>query len=184
MFWLRPMPGGIPSPHGVARLWRYLAGIDKGVMKSEDASVILKETDSSLVVDARGSMGPPVSFRTMKSILDKAEKTGFSFASVKDSNHFGIAGYYAMMALERDMIGIAMTNTAALGVPTFGREVMYGTNPLAVAVPSGNEIPFVLDMATTVIPRGKIEVCERKERNFGGWAVNEKGLTATNPVIF
>ena len=173
---------GIPS-HGCGRLWRYLAGIDKGVMKLDAEAKTIKESPVSLVVDAGGRMGPPVSYETMETTIEKAEKSGMAFACIRDSNHFGIAGYYAMMALEYDMIGFAMTNTAALGVPTFGRNVMFGTNPIAVAVPSDKEIPYVLDMSTTVIPRGKIEVYERQGKELPqGWAVNEKGLSAYEPA--
>jgi LDH2 family malate/lactate/ureidoglycolate dehydrogenase len=101
---------------------------------------------------------------------------------VRDSNHFGIAGYYAMMALQEDMLGIAMTNTAALGVPTFGRQVMFGTNPLAFAAPADRERGFVLDMSTTVVTRGKIEVYDREGKTLPeGWAVDSQGLAAKNP---
>ncbi len=172
---------GIPS-HGLGRLWRYLAGIDKGVMKIDAETEILAESPVSLVIDAGGGMGAPVSNIAMKNIIGKAQTAGMAFASVRDSNHFGIAAYYAMMGLHEDMIGIAMTNTAALGVPTFGRNVMFGTNPIAVAVPAASEIPFVLDMSTTVVSRGKIEVYERQGKELPpGWAVNEKGLTAFDP---
>ena len=172
---------GIPS-HGIGRLWRYLGGIDKGVMKLDVSPETVKESANSLIVDAKGVMGPPVSYRTMEKILDKADDCGMAFGSIRDSNHFGIAGYYAMMAAERDMIGFTMTNTAALGVPTFGCDVMYGTNPIAVAVPADKEINYCLDMSTTVVSRGKIEVYDREEKNLPqGWAVNEKGLSASEP---
>ncbi|MBI9107540.1 MAG: Ldh family oxidoreductase [Spirochaetales bacterium] len=172
---------GIPS-HGVGRLWRYLGGLDKGVMKLDTEPSVIKETPNSIVIDARGVMGPPVSYRTMVKTLDKADAQGMAFSCVRDSNHFGIAGYYAMMALERDMIGFTMTNTAALGVPIFGRDVMFGTNPIAVAVPSNEEIPYCLDMSTTVVSRGKIEVYNRDEKTLPqGWAVNERGLSASDP---
>jgi len=172
---------GIPS-HGVGRLWRYLGGLDKGVMKLDTEPSVIKESPNSIVIDARGVMGPPVSYRTMEKTLDKAEEQGMAFACVRDSNHFGIAGYYAMMALERDMIGFTMTNTAALGVPIFGRDVMFGTNPISVAVPSDEEIPYCLDMSTTVVSRGKIEVYNREEKTLPqGWAVNERGLGASDP---
>jgi LDH2 family malate/lactate/ureidoglycolate dehydrogenase len=173
---------GIPS-HGVARLWRYLAGIDKGVMMPNDESVVVKETPNSLVMDAKGAMGQPVSYRTMEKTIDKADVQGMAFSSIRDSNHFGIAGFYAMMAAKRDMIGFTMTNTAALGVPTFGRDVMFGTNPIAIAVPADKEIPYCLDMSTTVVSRGKIEVYGREEKPLPqGWAVNEKGLSASDPA--
>jgi LDH2 family malate/lactate/ureidoglycolate dehydrogenase len=173
---------GIPS-HGVARLWRYLNGIDEGAMKIGRVSEIIRETSNTLVLDAQGEMGHPISFRTMEKTIAKAETNGMAFSSIRNSNHFGIAGYYAMMALEKDMIGITMTNTAALGVPTFGRDVMFGTNPIAVAVPSMSEIPFVLDMSTTVVSRGKIEVYGREEKPLPqGWAVDEKGQSASDPL--
>jgi len=171
------------SSHGVGRLRRYMIGFQEKTILPDAEVEILRETPVSLVLDAHGAMGAPVSIRAMESLLDKAEKTGMAMGSVRDSNHFGIAGYYAMMALERDMIGIAMTNTAALGVPTFGRQVMFGTNPIAFAAPADMEKGFVLDMATTVVPRGKLEVYEREGRDLPpGWAVDRRGLTGTEPA--
>ena len=170
----------IPS-HGVGRLWRYVNGLQTRLMVPDAEPATLRETPVSLVVDARGGMGAPVSVRTMQRVVEKAGATGAAFACVKDSNHFGIAGYYAMMAMERDMLGIAMTNTAALGVPTFGRQVMYGTNPIAFAAPAGREGAFVLDMSTTVVSRGKIEVCDKQGKPLPlGWAVDKTGRPATD----
>jgi LDH2 family malate/lactate/ureidoglycolate dehydrogenase len=118
----------------------------------------------------------------MTRLIEKAEQSGAAFGCVRDSNHFGIAGYYAMMALEHDMLGLAMTNTAALGVPTFARQVMYGTNPLAFAAPAGDEGAFVLDMSTTVVTRGKVEVYDQKGRELPpGWAVDRQGRPAHDP---
>jgi LDH2 family malate/lactate/ureidoglycolate dehydrogenase len=172
---------GIPS-HGVARLQRYVNGLETGQMLPAAQEKVLADGPTSLVVHAQGGMGAPVSARTMARIIDKAADTGAAFGCVHDSNHFGIAGYYAMMALEHDMLGIAMTNTAALGVPTFGRQVMFGTNPLAFAAPADKEGAFVLDMSTTVVTRGKIEVYERLERELpAGWAVDRTGRSAHNP---
>jgi len=169
---------GIPS-HGVARLWRYVNGLKTGLMLPDAQIEVVVDTPSSIVIDANGAMGAPVSVRTMESIIDKAKTNGAAFGGVRDSNHFGIAGYYAMMALDHDMLGIAMTNTAALGVPTFGRQVMYGTNPLAFAAPADKERAFVLDMATTVVTRGKIEVYERLGKELPkGWAVDKTGKSA------
>lgn len=172
---------GIPS-HGVARLERYVNGLRSGLMDPSAKVQVLHETPLSVAMDARGAMGAPVSVRAMTQALSKAEVGGAGFAVVRDSNHFGIAGYYAMMALPKDMIGIAMTNTAALGVPTFGRRVMFGTNPIAFAAPADREGAFVLDMATTVVTRGKVEVYDRAEKSLPpGWAVNTSGTTATDP---
>jgi LDH2 family malate/lactate/ureidoglycolate dehydrogenase len=143
--------GGSP-PHGVARLRRYVNGLKTGLMPSKCAcrgSHI--DTPSSVVIHAHDAMGAPISVKAMERLINKAKTNGAPFGCVRDSNHFGIAGYYAMMALDEDMLGIAMTNTAALGVPTFGRQVMYGTNPLAFAAPADEERAFVLDMSTTVV---------------------------------
>jgi LDH2 family malate/lactate/ureidoglycolate dehydrogenase len=144
---------------------------------------VLHETPVTLVLDAHGAMGAPVSLKAMRSVLEKAEKSGMAMGAVRNSNHFGIAAYYAMMAMEKGMIGMAMTNTAALGVPTFGRTVMFGTNPLAFAAPADEEKGFVLDMSTTVVTRGKLEVYAREGRDLpAGWAVDKRGLTGREPA--
>ena len=172
---------GIPS-HGVARLQRYVNGLQTGLMVTAAEEEVLADGPTSLVVHAHGGIGAPVSARTMERVIDKAAKAGAAFGCVRESNHFGIAGYYAMMALDHDMLGIATTSTAALGVPTFGRQVMFGTNPLAFAAPAGQEGAFVLDMSTTVVTRGKIEVYERLEKELpGGWAVDRTGRSARDP---
>ena len=171
---------GIPS-HGTARLWRYVNGLTSGQMLIDAEPEVLADTPSSLVLNAHGAMGAPVSVRAMDAICDKAASNGAAFGCVRDSNHFGIASYYAMLALPRDMIGIAMTNTAALGVPTFGRQVMYGTNPLAFAAPADEERAFVLDMCTTVVTRGKIEQHDLREKDLPpGWGVDKAGNDAVN----
>ena len=171
---------GIPS-HGVARLHRYVNGLLAGVMVPDAAIEVLADTPTSIVLHAHGAMGAPVSARAMRAVIRKAVSAGAAFGCVRDSNHFGIAGYYAMMAIEHNMIGIAMTNTAALGVPTFGRQVMFGTNPIAFAAPAHRQPAFVLDMATTVVTRGKIEVYDRLDEPLPlGWAVDKSGRPATD----
>jgi len=171
---------GIPS-HGVGRLWRYVNGLRTGQMLPDAQVDIVVDTPSSLVINAHGAMGAPASVKAMEGVINKAKANGSAFGCVRDSNHFGIAGYYARMALPEDMIGIAMTNTAALGVPTFGRQVMFGTNPLAFAVPADQQPPFVLDMSTTVVTRGKIEVYDRLGQELpDGWAVDKTGKSAEN----
>jgi len=173
---------GIPS-HGVARLPRYVHGLEIGLMRPNAELEVLRETVTSILVHAHGGIGAPASVRTMQQVIDKAKLSGAAFGCVRDSNHFGIAGYYAMMALDEDMIGIAMTNTAALSVPTFGREPMMGTNPIAFAAPAAKEGAFVLDMATTVVTRGKLEVYDRAEKPLPeGWAVDAKGRPGTDPA--
>jgi L-2-hydroxycarboxylate dehydrogenase (NAD+) len=171
---------GIPS-HGVGRLWRYANGLKSGLMLPDAPAVVVADTPSSVVIDACGAMGAPVSVKTMEKVIAKAQAHGAAFGCVKNSNHFGIAGYYAKMALPKDLIGIAMTNTAALGVPTFGRQVMFGTNPLAFAAPADRERAFVLDMSTTVVTRGKIEVYGRLGQELpDGWTVDTTGRSAKN----
>ena len=166
---------GIAS-HGVGRLWRYSNGIKKGIMSGNVQPTVLRETPISLVLDANGAMGMSLSKKTMVRIIEKARISGAAFASIRNSNHYGIAGYYSEMAAREDMIGICMTNTAALGVPTFGRAAMFGTNPIAVSVPAHQERMFTLDMSTTAVTRGKIEVYEREGKVLPmGWAVDTTG---------
>ena len=154
---------GIDS-HGVARLARYVNGLRDGVMVAQPEEKVVVETPTTVTLDAGAGLGQPVSHRAMTMAIDKAREYGCGFATVRNSNHYGIAGYYAMMALEQDMIGISTTNAAVLVVPTFGRDAMYGTNPIALAVPAGEERPFVMDMATSTVPRGKLEVYHRQEK--------------------
>lgn len=172
---------GIRS-HGVARLKRYYNGIKKGVMLVHPVEKIIKETLTSAVIDAGAGLGQPVSKRAMQRAIAIAERSGAGFVTVRNSNHYGIAGCYSMMALEHDMIGISMTNSEALVVPTFGKNAMFGTNPISVAVPAGEEKPYVLDMATSVVPRGKLEVYERHEKPIPpGWATDEEGIDCIDP---
>jgi LDH2 family malate/lactate/ureidoglycolate dehydrogenase len=171
---------GIDS-HGVARLARYVNGLRDGVMLARPKEEIVVETPTTITFDAGAGLGQPVSHRAMSKAIEKAREYGCGFATVRNSNHYGIAGYYAMMALEQDMIGISTTNAAVLVVPTFGRDAMYGTNPIALAVPTGEERPFVMDMATSTVPRGKLEVYHRQEKPLPlGWATDERGLPTTD----
>ncbi|GHV58755.1 hypothetical protein AGMMS49579_26370 [Spirochaetia bacterium] len=128
-------------------------------------------------------MGLSLSKHSMERVIAKAKEHGVGICSIRNSNHFGIAGYYAEMAARQDMIGVAMTNTAALGVPTFAREAAFGTNPIAFAVPGLEGKMFSLDMATTTVTRGKIEVSAREGKTLSpGWAVGTDGLVAGDPV--
>ena len=167
---------GIES-HGVARLVPfYVDRIRDGALDPNPHETIVRETGTTLVVDAGNGLGHPASTRAMRAVIAKAEQNGTAFATVRNSNHFGIAGFYAMLALEHDMIGIASTNSVRYGSPTYGRDVMLGTNPWAYAVPAQDEPPFVLDFATTTVPRGKLEVFKRKEKPLKpGWAIDTDG---------
>ncbi len=171
---------GIDS-HGVARLPRYVNGLRDGVMLARPEEKVVVETPTTVTLDAGAGLGQPVSYRAMTTAIDKAREYGCGFATVRNSNHYGIAGYYAMMALEHDMIGISTTNAAVLVVPTFGRDAMYGTNPIALAVPADEERPIVIDMATSTVPRGKLEVYNRQEKALPlGWATDERGVPTTD----
>lgn len=166
---------GIGS-HGTARLWRYVNGLRNGIMQPRVEPITLRDTPLSLVLDADGAMGMALSKRTMGEVIKRAGMLGAAFASIRNSNHFGIAGYYSEMAAKAGMIGISMTNTAALGVPTFGRSAMFGTNPIAVSVPASKGRMFSLDMATTCVTRGKVEVYAREGAALpAGWAVDTDG---------
>jgi L-2-hydroxycarboxylate dehydrogenase (NAD+) len=172
---------GIDS-HGVARLGFYLDGLRQGVMKSRSEAQIVTESRALAVIDAGGGMGHPVSYRAMEKAIQKALDLGVGFVAVRNSNHYGIAGYYAMMALDYDCIGISMTNASVFVVPTHGLDALLGTNPIAVAVPAGTQSPFVLDMATSTVPFGKVEVYSRLKRPIPhGWAIDENGAPITDP---
>jgi LDH2 family malate/lactate/ureidoglycolate dehydrogenase len=174
---------GVDS-HGVARLRRYVQGVRKGTMLVCPKVTKIVETPATATLDAGGGLAQPVSYGAMERAIQKALDVGVGFVTVRNSNHYGIAGYYAMMALEHDCIGISMTNASPLVVPTFGRDGMYGTNPIAVAAPAGEEKPFVLDMATSTVPRGKLEVYDRQEKSLPlGWATDATGTPTTDPAL-
>jgi len=167
---------GVDS-HGVARLRRYMQGLRDGMMVPRPDIQVVHETPATALIDGGAGLGQPVGQRAMKLAIEKARNVGAGFVAVRNSNHYGIAGYYSMMALEEgNMLGMSMTNAAVLVVPTFGRDALLGTNPISVAAPSGQERPFVLDMATSTVPRGKLEVYNRMEKALpSGWATDEHG---------
>ena len=173
---------GVES-HGVARLNSYyVSRIRGGKLKAKPNYEIVRETETTVLYDADNGLGHPVGKLAMQAVIEKARKHGSAFGAVRNSNHYGIAGYYAMLALEHDMIGMASTNSVKYGAPTFGRDVLLGTNPLAFAIPAGKEPAFVLDFATTTVPKGKLEVYKRKNLPLkDGWAIDENGNATTDP---
>jgi len=173
---------GIES-HGVARLESYyVSRIRANKMKAKPNYEIVRETETTVLYDADNGLGHPVGKLAMEKVIAKAAQHGSAFGAVRNSNHFGIAGYYAMLALPHDMIGMASTNSVRYGAPTFGRETLLGTNPLAFAIPAGKEPAFVLDFATTTVPKGKLEVYKRKDKPLAeGWAIDENGHSTTDP---
>lgn len=172
---------GIES-HGVARLPRYYNDLKNGWTKPTDQSRIVKQTKATAMIDGGASLGQVVGHRGMELAIKKARETAVGIVSVRNSHHYGIAGYYTLMALEHDLIGVSMTNAAPLVVPTFGRTAVLGTNPISLTAPSLKEKPFVLDMATSVVPRGKLEVYDRLGKKIPpGWAVDTTGRGTSDP---
>jgi LDH2 family malate/lactate/ureidoglycolate dehydrogenase len=166
---------GIES-HGVARLEQYVKAIDAGVLDPQAQPEIVRQSGATALVDAHNGLGHVAGVYAMRLAIEKARVADVGVVSVRHSNHYGIAGYYAMMALDHDFIGISLTDSSPLVAPTGGRTAMLGTNPIAFAAPTGGPFPFVLDMATSTVPRGRIEVAARKDLPLGpGWSLDASG---------
>lgn len=166
---------GVDS-HGVARLVGYLRLYEKNRINSHPQLSVVHETPSTAVVDGDAGLGLVAGPYAMRLAIEKAKNVGTGWVAVKNSNHYGIAGYHAMMALEADCIGISMTNASPLVAPTYSKERLLGTNPIAVAVPAGDEPPFVADMATTTAANGKLEILQRKNESAPlGWLQDKEG---------
>ena len=172
---------GIDS-HGVARLSGYVRLWEAKRINTSPQLKVIHETPSTAVVNGDSGLGLVVAPYSMQVAIDKAKKAGTGWVSVQNSNHFGIAGCHAMMALEYDMIGIAFTNASPLVAPTFSVEKLLGTNPICVVIPAGDEPPFVADMATTTATNGKLEILQRKEGvTPPGWIQTKEGKQSTDP---
>ena len=172
---------GVDS-HGVARLSGYVRLWEVKRINTKPSIKILHETPSTAVVDGDSGLGLVVAPYAMNVAIEKAKQVGTGWVSVQNSNHFGIAGYHAMLALGYDMIGIALTNASPLVAPTFSIERLLGTNPICVVIPAGEEPPFVGDMATTTAANGKLEILQRKNGVAPlGWIQNKQGRSSTNP---
>ena len=172
---------GVDS-HGVARLSGYVRLWEVKRVNTTPSLKIIHETPSTAVVDGDSGLGLVVAPYAMQVAIDKAKNVGTGWVSVQNSNHFGIAGYHAMMALEHDMIGIAFTNASPLVSPTFSVERLLGTNPICVVIPAGEEPPFVADLATTTAANGKLEILQRKGGVAPlGWIQTKDGQPSTDP---
>lgn len=171
---------GVDS-HGIARLSGYVRLWEAKRINATPKIKIVHETPSTAVVDGDAGLGLVVAPRAMQIAIDKSKQVGTGWTSVKNSNHYGIAGIHAMMALEHDMIGIAMTNASPLVAPTFSVERLLGTNPIAVAIPAGKEPPFIADFATTTASNGKLEILQRKNLAAPvGWVQTKEGKSSIN----
>lgn len=174
---------GIDS-HGIARLSGYVRLWQAGRINATPDIRVVHETPSTAVVDGDAGLGLVVAPYAMQIAIAKAVQCGTGWVSVRNSNHFGIAAAHAMLALEKDMIGIAMTNASALVAPTFSVEKMLGTNPICVAIPAGEEPPFVADFATTTAANGKLEILQLKNENTPtGWVQTVDGKPSTDANI-
>lgn len=172
---------GVDS-HGLARLSGYIRLYEKDRLNPTPDIRIIHETPSTAVIDGDRGLGLVVAPKAMEIAIEKAEKVGSGWVAIRNSNHFGIAGYHAMMALAHDMIGLSMTNASPLVAPTFSKERLLGTNPIAVAIPADKQPPYVADFATTTAANGKLEILQRKNEDAPeGWIQTAEGHYSTNP---
>ena len=172
--------------HGVIRFspqaW-YVKWLTEGSMTARPNIRVISESSSTALIDGDRGMGMVIGQRAMEIAIRKAKESGIGMVAVRNSRHYGMSAYYAMLALPHDMIGIAMTNASRQVVPTFGRESRFGTNPMCFAVPADKELPFVLDMATTTAAAGKLELAARQGKSIppGGRARAGRGRSARGP---
>jgi LDH2 family malate/lactate/ureidoglycolate dehydrogenase len=172
------------STHGVIRLGDYYKLWKAGRINVSPDVKIIHETPSTAVIDGDSTLGMIPAKLAMETAINKARSVGTGWVAVKNSCNFGIAGYYAMMALEHDMIGMTMTNASPLVAPTYAAEGMLGTNPIAVAIPALKQPPFVADFATTPINRGKFTIAAKKgEKMKPGFAQDKEGNPSVDPTI-
>jgi len=170
---------GIDS-HGIQRLVRYHKSIEQGLINMNAKPEIICETPVSAVIDGHNGMGQLIGYEGMELAIRKAKKSGIAIVTVRNSNHYGIAGYYANMASKEGLIGISMTNSKAIMVPTFGRKAMLGSNPIAVSMPA-EPYSFFFDSSTTVVTRGKLELYNKHEKPLpDSWAINDTGKTSSD----
>ncbi|TFH10128.1 MAG: Ldh family oxidoreductase [Candidatus Atribacteria bacterium] len=167
---------GVDS-HGIIRLHSYYGDrLQQGLVNAASVVSVVHETPISASLDGGNGLGPVVAHKAMARCIAKARDSGIAAVTVRNSNHYGIAGYYAMMALPHDMIGVSLTNSQPLVAPTYGRTAMLGTNPIAVAVPAGTEHPYVLDMATSIVPIGRVTVYHESGETIPvGWGMDKDG---------
>ncbi|MFX1239034.1 MAG: Ldh family oxidoreductase [Promethearchaeota archaeon] len=170
------------NSHGIQRCKMYYDRIKAGIYNTKTTLNIVKEGPTTAVIDGGCGLGPVIAYYSMKLAIKKAKKYGLGAVAVRNSTHFGIAGYYSSMAIQEGMIGITTTNARPAIPPTFGVEPMLGTNPLTSGTPTDEDIPFLLDCATSIIQRGTVEVYNRSNEMVPeGLVITENGNTETNP---
>ncbi|MFX1574748.1 MAG: Ldh family oxidoreductase [Promethearchaeota archaeon] len=174
---------GIDS-HGIQRCKMYFDRIREGIYNPKTEIEIVNDNLTTAVIDGHCGMGHVIAYKAMKLAIEKAKKYGLGAVAVKNSTHFGIAGYYSLMAIKEGMIGFVTTNTRPSVPPTFGVEPMLGTNPLTYGAPTDEEFPFLMDAATSIIQRGKVEVYNRIHKPLpNGLIISNNGNSRTDPGI-
>ena len=171
---------GIRS-HGIAHLKMYHERMKRGLQLPKTHITLIKDTPTTAVLDGGNGMGMVVGHRAMTMAIDKARRYGLGAVAVRNSSHYGVAGYYPLMAVKEGMVGLSVTNAHPSIAPTFGIRPMLGTNPIAVAAPTDEPFPYMYDAATAVVPRGKIEIAARANKPIPeGWVINNEGISATD----
>ncbi len=175
---------GVDS-HGAAMMERYAEWYEAGYIRPRPRRRLVRNGPTTAVLHGGHGLGHPAATQAMELAIRKARRHGVGFVAVRGSNHFGAAACYSMIALRHGMIGIATTNAAIPAVvPTFGRDPMFSTNPISVAVPGGRQPAFVLDMATSTVAVGKLKIAVRKGSPIpAGWVVDPQGLPTTDPSV-
>ena len=172
---------GIHS-HGVGRAQLYVRDIREDLINPRTSITVVRDSPTTAVLDGGNGLGAVIGHRAMALCIEKAQAMGSGSVTVRGSNHYGIAGFYAMMAIPHDMIGLSLTNTSPVIVPTNAAKAVIGSNPIALAAPTGTGCPFVLDMSTAVVPLGKIEAMMRMDESLQpGWGVDGNGQPSTDP---
>lgn len=172
---------GIDS-HGIQRLRTYYERVKQGIYNVKTKIKVIKDTKTTAVIDGGFGLGPVIAYKSMKLAIKKAKKYGLGAVATRNSSHFGIAGFYSLMAIKEGMIGITTTNTRPMVPPTFGVEPLLGTNPLTMGAPTDEEFPFLIDCATSIIQRGKVEVYNRLHKSLpSGLIITKNGRTEDNP---
>ena len=168
--------------HGVTRLPIYIQRIQKGYVRAECQLTYLKEKGPLTFTEAHGSIGHVVAYKAMQRAIEKAMEYGIGWVSVKDSGHFGVAGLFSMMALEKDFLGYVVSNSAPMMAPFGGRERIIGNNPMSYAFPTGNYPPVVVDFSCSVVAAGRLILARKKGEKIPlGWAVDREGMPTEDP---
>jgi LDH2 family malate/lactate/ureidoglycolate dehydrogenase len=173
---------GIES-HGISRLKMYYDRIKAGIQFPVTTIEVVRDGPTTAVWDGNHGMGQVIGFHAMEAAIRKAGQYGMGAVAVRNSTHYGIAGYYPLMAVKAGMIGLSVTNTRPSIAPTFGVQPMLGTNPIAFGAPTDEDCPFLFDAATSIIQRGKVEIHARKQQDLPeGWVIDQEGNPATHPA--